>query len=99
MDFVILARYIQVLSGSLCEEFAGRVINIHHSILSGFTRPRPYHRAYELGVKLIGSTAHFMTSALDEGPIIEQDVVRVTHARRTEDRVALIGERTVVFSQ
>ncbi len=82
VDFVILARYMQVLSASLCADLAGRAINIHHSFLPGFKGARPYHQAYERGVKLIGATAHFVTAELDEGPIIEQDVVRVTHARR-----------------
>ncbi len=122
VDFVVLARYMQVLSPALCEELSGRVVNIHHSFLPGFKGARPYHRAYERGVKLIGATAHFVTSDLDEGPIIDQDVVRVSHARgpaelvalgrdieRTvlaravklvaEDRVALAGQRTVIFSQ
>ncbi len=122
VDFVILARYMQVLSARLCADLAGRALNIHHSFLPGFKGARPYHQAYERGVKLIGATAHFVTADLDEGPIIEQDVVRVTHARRpedlvtlgrdvernvlaraarllAEDRVALVGQRTVVFSQ
>jgi len=122
VDFVLLARYMQVLSASLCADLAGRVVNIHHSFLPGFKGARPYHQAYERGVKLIGATAHFVTADLDEGPIIDQDVVRVTHARHpedlvalgrdversvlaraarllAEDRVALVGQRTVVFSQ
>jgi len=122
VDFVILARYMQVLSESLCADLAGRAVNIHHSFLPGFKGARPYHQAYERGVKLIGATAHFVTTELDEGPIIEQDVVRVTHARApedlvtlgrdvernvlaraarllAEDRVVLVGQRTVVFSQ
>ena len=122
VDFIVLARYMQILSPSLCEELAGRAINIHHSFLPGFKGARPYHQAHERGVKLIGATAHFVTSSLDDGPIIEQDVVRVTHARQpsdlvslgrdierqvlsravhlvAEDRVALVGNRTVIFSQ
>jgi formyltetrahydrofolate deformylase len=80
VDLVVLARYMQVLSDTLCEQLAGRAINIHHSFLPGFKGARPYHQAHERGVKLIGATAHFVTGKLDEGPIIEQDVVRVTHA-------------------
>jgi formyltetrahydrofolate deformylase len=122
VDFVVLARYMQVLSRELCSDLAGRVINIHHSFLPGFKGARPYHQAYEKGVKLIGATAHFVTADLDEGPIIEQNVMRVSHARVpselislgrdiersvlaravklvAEDRVALVGNRTVIFSQ
>ncbi len=122
VDFVVLARYMQVLSPSLCAYLSGRAINIHHSFLPGFKGAKPYHQAYERGVKLIGATAHFVTSDLDEGPIIEQDIVRVSHARRpddlvslgrdiersvlsramrllAEDRVTLVGNRTVVFTQ
>jgi formyltetrahydrofolate deformylase len=122
VDFVVLARYMQVLSPELCAKLSGRAINIHHSFLPGFTGAKPYHQAYERGVKLIGATAHFVTVDLDEGPIIDQDVVRVSHARQpselvalgrdierdvlsravqlvSEDRVALVGNRTVVFSQ
>ncbi len=122
VDFVILARYMQVLSPEICSDLSGRIINIHHSFLPGFKGSRPYHQAYERGVKLIGATAHFVTSDLDEGPIIDQDVVRVSHARVpkdlialgrdversvlaravklvAEDRVALVGNRTVIFSQ
>ncbi len=122
VDFVVLARYMQILSPELCAQWSGRIINIHHSFLPGFRGARPYHQAYERGVKLIGATAHFVTSDLDEGPIIEQDVVRVSHAHRpldmvslgrdiertvlaravrlvAEDRVAIVGQRTVIFSQ
>jgi formyltetrahydrofolate deformylase len=122
VDFVVLARYMQVLSPELCAALTGRVINIHHSFLPGFKGAKPYHQAYERGVKLVGATAHFVTVDLDEGPIIDQDVVRVSHARQpselvalgrdverdvlsravklvSEDRVALVGQRTVVFSQ
>jgi formyltetrahydrofolate deformylase len=100
----------------------GRIVNIHHSFLPGFKGARPYHQAYERGVKLIGATAHFVTADLDDGPIIDQDVIRVSHARKpqdlvalgrdveravlaravklmAEDRVALVGKRTVIFSQ
>lgn len=122
VDVVILARYMQVLSSELCAELNGRAINIHHSFLPGFKGAKPYHQAYERGVKLIGATAHFVTPELDEGPIIEQDVVRVSHAKKpsdlvslgrdiernvlaravrliAEDRVALVGKRTIIFSQ
>jgi formyltetrahydrofolate deformylase len=121
VDFVVLARYMQVLSDDLCRALEGRVINIHHSFLPGFKGAKPYHQAYERGVKLIGATAHYVTADLDEGPIIEQEVTRVTHAaspetlvalgrdterlvlsravrQHAEDRVLLIGPRTVVFS-
>ncbi len=80
IDLVVLARYMQILSDDLTNELAGRAINIHHSFLPGFKGARPYHQAFERGVKIVGATAHFVTAELDEGPIIEQDVVRVTHA-------------------
>ena len=121
IDFVVLARYMQVLSDDLCRSLEGRVINIHHSFLPGFKGAKPYHQAYERGVKLIGATAHYVTADLDEGPIIEQEVTRVTHVAtpealvalgrdterlalsrgvrlHAEDRVLLIGARTVVFA-
>jgi formyltetrahydrofolate deformylase len=121
VDFVVLARYMQILTPELCAALPGRMINIHHSFLPGFKGARPYHQAHERGVKLIGATAHYVTSDLDEGPIIEQDVERVNHSmtpaqltmigqdieRRVlaravryhaEDRVILIGSKTVVFS-
>lgn len=79
-EFVVLARYMQVLSEALCEELHGRVINIHHSFLPGFKGGRPYQQAHDRGVKLIGATAHFATTDLDEGPIIEQSLERVDHA-------------------
>jgi formyltetrahydrofolate deformylase len=120
IDVVVLARYMQVLSNEACRRLEGRAINIHHSFLPGFKGSRPYHQAYERGVKLIGATAHFVTPDLDEGPIIEQDVARVGHAHTpeqlvaigrdverlvlaravrlyAEDRVLLVGARTVVF--
>jgi formyltetrahydrofolate deformylase len=120
VDLVVLARYMQVLTNELCTHLAGRAINIHHSFLPGFKGARPYHQAHERGVKLIGATAHFVTGDLDEGPIIEQDVVRVNHAHTAqeltslgqdverqvlsravrywaEDRVLLVGHKTVVF--
>lgn len=121
IDVVVLARYMQILSKEFCNVFAGHIINIHHSFLPGFKGARPYHQAYERGVKIIGATAHFVTEDLDEGPIIEQDVAHVTHAaipeelisigrdieRRVlakavrlyaEDRIFLLGNRTVIFS-
>ncbi|KAE8383116.1 formyl transferase [Aspergillus bertholletiae] len=79
IDLVVLARYMQVLSPTLCEAMSGRIINIHHSFLPSFKGAKPYHQAYDRGVKIIGATAHFVTSDLDEGPIIEQNVVRVNH--------------------
>jgi formyltetrahydrofolate deformylase len=120
IDVVVLARYMQVLSDETCRRLEGRAINIHHSFLPGFKGARPYHQAYERGVKLIGATAHFVTPDLDEGPIIEQDVARVEHGHTpeqlvaigrdverlvlaravrlyAEDRVLLVGARTVVF--
>jgi formyltetrahydrofolate deformylase len=89
VDFVVLARYMQVLSKPFCDDFAGRIINIHHSFLPGFKGARPYHQAYDRGVKLIGATAHYVTGDLDEGPIIEQDVSRVTHAQSPDQLIAL----------
>ena len=120
IDFVVLARYMQVLSDDVCRAMPGRIINSHHSFLPGFKGPRPYHQAHVRGVKLIGATAHYVTAELDEGPIIEQDVARVSHAdspaelvsigrdvermvlaravkKHAEDRVLLIGAKTVVF--
>jgi formyltetrahydrofolate deformylase len=120
VGLVVLARYMQILSDELCERLAGRCINIHHSFLPGFKGAKPYHQAWEHGVKLIGATAHYVTAGLDEGPIIDQDVERVSHhatvddfvavgrdierlvlsravRAHAEDRVFLIGERTVVF--
>lgn len=90
IGLVVLARYMQILSDSLCEAFAGRAINIHHSFLPGFKGAKPYHQAHDRGVKLIGASAHYVTADLDEGPIIEQDVVRVTHAE-TPQRLVAIG--------
>jgi formyltetrahydrofolate deformylase len=78
-DVVVLARYMQVLSDNLCLKLLGRVINIHHSFLPGFKGAEPYHQAYDRGVKLIGATAHYVTPDLDQGPIIEQEVIRVDH--------------------
>jgi formyltetrahydrofolate deformylase len=90
IDLVILARYMQILSDRACAELSGRVINIHHSFLPGFKGARPYHQAHARGVKLIGATAHFVTSDLDEGPIIEQEVERVNHTL-TPEALAEIG--------
>ena len=120
VDFIVLARYMQVLSDDICSRLPGRIINIHHSFLPGFKGAKPYHQAHARGVKLIGATAHYVTADLDEGPIIDQDVARVAHAHQpeelasigrdiesvvlaravrlhAEDRIALVGHRTVVF--
>jgi formyltetrahydrofolate deformylase len=86
-ELVVLARYMQVFSDEQSAHFAGRCINIHHSFLPGFKGARPYHQAHERGVKIIGATAHFVTADLDEGPIIHQDVERITHADSPEDLV------------
>jgi formyltetrahydrofolate deformylase len=88
IDLVVLARYMQVLSDDLCRELSGRVINIHHSFLPSFKGAKPYHQAYERGVKLVGATAHYVTADLDEGPIIEQDVIRVDHNHNQEQLVS-----------
>ena len=88
IDFVVLARYMQILSDDLCRQLAGRIINIHHSFLPGFKGAKPYHQAHERGVKLIGATAHYVTGDLDEGPIIAQAVGTVTHRDSVEDAVA-----------
>jgi len=121
IDFVVLARYMQVLSNEFCAALPGRIINIHHSFLPGFKGAKPYHQAHARGVKIIGATAHFVTAHLDEGPIIEQDVAHVSHTstpddlialgrdieRRVlakavklyaQDRIFIVGQRTVVFS-
>jgi formyltetrahydrofolate deformylase len=121
IDFVVLARYMQILSAEFCDRMPGKIINIHHSFLPGFKGAKPYHQAHERGVKIIGASAHFVTSDLDEGPIIEQDVAHVTHIatpeeliaigrdieRRvlakavklySEDKIFVVGKRTVVFS-
>lgn len=120
IDFVVLARYMQILSPNFCHKLSGRIINIHHSFLPGFKGAKPYHQAHERGVKIIGATAHFVTAELDEGPIIDQDVAHVSHAlspeeltaigrdieRRVlsravklfaEDRIFIVGIRTIVF--
>jgi formyltetrahydrofolate deformylase len=88
-ELIVLARYMQVLSNVMCQKFSGRIINIHHSFLPSFKGANPYRQAFEKGVKLIGATSHYVTSDLDEGPIIEQDIIRVTHAQSNEDYVSL----------
>ncbi|MBV0910952.1 formyltetrahydrofolate deformylase [Anianabacter salinae] len=88
-ELIVLARYMQVLSDRMCREMSGRIINIHHSFLPSFKGANPYKQAYERGVKLIGATSHYVTTDLDEGPIIEQDTVRVTHAQSNDDYVSL----------
>jgi formyltetrahydrofolate deformylase len=121
IDFVVLARYMQILSENFCNALPGKIINIHHSFLPGFKGAKPYHQAHERGVKIIGASAHFVTSDLDEGPIIEQDVAHVTHNASAEeliaigrdierrvlakavklyadDKIFIVGKRTVVFA-
>lgn len=88
-ELVVLARYMQVLSDEMCRKMSGRIINIHHSFLPSFKGANPYKQAYERGVKLIGATSHYVTADLDEGPIIEQDIVRITHAQSSDDYVSL----------
>ena len=88
-ELIVLARYMQVLSDAMCKKMSGRIINIHHSFLPSFKGANPYKQAYERGVKLIGATAHYVTGDLDEGPIIEQDTARITHAQSAEDYVSI----------
>jgi formyltetrahydrofolate deformylase len=88
VDLVVLARYMQILSDDVCKRLDGRAINIHHSFLPGFKGARPYHQAHERGVKLIGATAHYVTPDLDDGPIIEQDVIRVDHSLEPDELIA-----------
>ena len=88
-DLIVLARYMQVLSDEMCQKMSGRIINIHHSFLPSFKGANPYKQAYLRGVKLIGATSHYVTADLDEGPIIEQDTARVTHAQSPSDYVSL----------
>ncbi|WP_234839812.1 formyltetrahydrofolate deformylase [Sinorhizobium meliloti] len=88
-ELIVLARYMQVLSDALCKKMSGKIINIHHSFLPSFKGANPYKQAYERGVKLIGATAHYVTADLDEGPIIEQDIARITHAQSAEDYVSI----------
>jgi len=85
VDFIVLARYMQVLSPEFIRHYPNRIINIHHSFLPAFHGARPYHRAFERGVKLIGATSHYVTESLDDGPIIEQDVARISHRDQIED--------------
>jgi len=87
IDFLVLARYMQVLSKDFIKKYPNKIINIHHSFLPAFAGARPYHSAYKRGVKIIGATSHYVTDALDAGPIIEQDVIRVSHADRVSDMV------------
>lgn len=88
-ELIVLARYMQILSDEMCQKMSGRIINIHHSFLPSFKGANPYKQAFERGVKLIGATSHYVTADLDEGPIIEQDTIRVTHAQSPEDYVSL----------
>ncbi len=88
-DTVVLARYMQILPSAMCERFMGRVINIHHSFLPSFSGGKPYHQAYDRGVKLIGATCHYVTAELDAGPIIDQDVIRVDHSDGPDDMMRL----------
>jgi formyltetrahydrofolate deformylase len=88
-DLIVLARYMQILSNQMCQKMSGRIINIHHSFLPSFKGANPYKQAFQRGVKLIGATSHYVTADLDEGPIIEQDIVRVTHAQSPNDYVSL----------
>ncbi|MFM1786551.1 MAG: formyltetrahydrofolate deformylase [Actinomycetota bacterium] len=90
IDLIVLARYMQILSGDFCDDFAGKIINIHHSFLPSFKGAKPYHQAHQRGVKVIGATAHYVTRELDEGPIIEQEVARVDHSN-TPDQLASVG--------
>ena len=91
-ELLVLARYMQILSPAACEHFAGRAINIHHSFLPGFKGAKAYHQAHARGVKLIGATAHYVTTELDEGPIIEQEVARVDHTMTPQDLVSIGAE-------
>ena len=97
-DVMVLARYMQILPADLCARYPGRIINIHHSFLPSFAGARPYHQAFERGVKLIGATCHYVTAALDEGPIIEQDTTRIDHADTVEalQRIGRDIERSVL---
>jgi formyltetrahydrofolate deformylase len=87
VDLVVLARYMQVLSPEFVRRYQDRIINVHHSFLPAFSGARPYHRAYDRGVKLIGATSHYVTDVLDEGPIIDQDVIRISHRDQLEDLI------------
>lgn len=90
VDFIVLARYMQIISDGMIEKYPNRIINIHHSFLPAFVGAKPYHQAYQRGVKIVGATSHYVTADLDAGPIIEQDVVRITH-KDTPDSLALKG--------
>ena len=87
VNFIVLARYMQVVSEQMIDAFPNRIINIHHSFLPAFVGAKPYHAAFERGVKIIGATSHYVTTHLDAGPIIEQDVVRITHKDTVQDLV------------
>ena len=91
IELIVLARYMQILSPEFCKRYEGRIINIHHSFLPGFKGANPYAQAHQRGVKLIGATAHFVTADLDEGPIIEQNVDRVTH-EESKEKLVRIGQ-------
>ncbi|WP_040726994.1 formyltetrahydrofolate deformylase [Thiomicrorhabdus sp. Kp2] len=97
-DMIVLARYMQILPPQMCADYAGQVINIHHSFLPSFVGAKPYHQANERGVKLIGATCHYVTQDLDEGPIIEQDVIRISHSQTIDDmkRLGRDVEKTVL---
>jgi len=88
-DAIVLARFMQIVPPEMCNEYYGRMINIHHSFLPSFVGEKPYHKAYERGVKLIGATCHYATADLDEGPIIEQDVIRVDHSHSVKKMIHL----------
>ncbi len=88
VDFIVLARYMQILSSKIIDHYPNKIINIHHSFLPAFAGAKPYHAAFERGVKIIGATSHYVTEALDGGPIIEQDVTRVSHSHRVKDFIA-----------
>jgi formyltetrahydrofolate deformylase len=99
-ELLVLARYMQILSDDMCKKLAGNAINIHHSFLPGFKGAKPYHQAYDRGVKLIGATAHYVTSDLDEGPIIEQGVDRINHANQPDELVEVGRDiETVVLNR
>ena len=121
IDFIVLARYMQIITPNLIAKYKNQIINIHHSFLPAFPGAKPYHSAFKRGVKIIGATSHYVTEGLDEGPIIEQDVAHVTHVATPEeliaigrdverrvlakavkyfadDKVFIVGKRTVVFS-
>ena len=88
VDFIVLARYMQIVSGRLIDKYPNKIINIHHSFLPAFIGAKPYHSAYKRGVKIIGATSHYITEELDAGPIIEQDVTRVSHSHSIKDLIS-----------